>query len=66
MIRVGDRVRRTINVTDKSRHGNTVDGMEYVPRNGVVIWVHPKKRFYTAEFTIGQRKVRESYFMDRR
>lgn len=33
-----------------------------ITRTGRVVWIHPARRFYVVEFTIGGRKVRESYF----
>lgn len=31
------------------------------PQTGTVVYIHPKGRYYTVEFKIGDGKVRESY-----
>ncbi len=54
-VRVGDIVTRyPITFTDKERK-------KVSPIQGRVIWVHPLNRFHVAEFSKGQRVVRESF-----
>lgn len=30
-------------------------------KEGTVVYIHPEKRFFTAEFNCGQNRIRESY-----
>ena len=58
MVKVGDRVKMRIN------YG--MEGGALLPKEeGVVVYVHPKGRFFTVEFTFpgpeGPQKFRESY-----
>lgn len=52
--KVGDKVREFYN-----SHG--VVNIERTPTKAVVVYVHPRGRFYTVEFNFGGKKVRESY-----
>lgn len=52
--KVGDKIKEIYN-----SHG--VVNVEKTPIEAVVIYVHPKGRFYTVEFNFGGKKVRESY-----
>ena len=61
-LKVGDRVRRRI------EYG--MEGGGLLPREeGVVVYIHPERRFYTVEFTFAPgpdgkpRKFREAYLM---
>ncbi len=60
-MKVGDTVRKSISVSTTS--GTTGDRTleETVVREGKVVYVHPKGRFYTAEFTFRDGTIRESY-----
>lgn len=60
MIRVGDKVScrmsyRMSNEEDR-RQGNADK-----PMTGTVVWVHPKGRFYTVEFSFPLGNIRECY-----
>lgn len=55
-MKVGDKVRKKLEWTEVGRsikkHGVAT---------GTVIFVHPKGRFYTVEFRIGERILRETF-----
>ena len=42
-------------------------GYEYLtderPMSGRVVYIHPRRRFFTVEFSAGERSFRENYFM---
>ena len=51
--------------------GDTLDGSEKSrkPMPGVVVYIHPRGRYLTAEFTVRGKKIRESFtlpLIDRR
>lgn len=48
MVKVGDKTRERCEALRNSM-------------TGVVVYVHPEKRFYVVEFQIGDRKFRESF-----
>ena len=56
-MKVGDRVRKRLSGTlceGKSQHSQ-------MTVTGTVIWIHPRKRFYVAEFRLGNETVRECF-----
>lgn len=60
-IKLGDRIKARIN------YG--MEGGGLLPKEeGIVVYVHPKGRFFTLEFTFpgpeGPQRFRESYIMD--
>lgn len=60
-IKVGDKVRRTIE-TDVAGSGGVERLFKLNTYTGVVVFVHRKRRFFTAEFDFGEwGKIRESY-----
>lgn len=63
MMKIGDKVRRKINYGAEY-------GRELPPEEGVVVYIHPERRYYTVEFTFQKgstvRKFRESYPMKNR
>lgn len=63
MVKVGDRVTSTLSYVfdEKTENtGRTRDGKGIF--HGVVKWVHPKRRFYMAEFTLRDGKYSEGLF----
>lgn len=60
-MKVGDTVRKIISVSATS--GTTGDRTpeETIVREGKVVFVHPRGRFYTAEFAFQDGTIRESY-----
>lgn len=42
-------------------------GYEYLaderPMSGRVVYIHPRRRFFTVEFPAGERSFKENYFM---
>lgn len=58
-MKVGDTVRKTISTGGKN-YGKT-NAEEGQRHTGRVIYVHPKGRFYTAEFRFRDGNIRESY-----
>lgn len=57
MVNIGDKVKGK--VTRAICGASTPSDIEY---EGEVIYIHPKGRFYTVEFTLPNGKVRESYY----
>ena len=55
-MRVGDRV------TEKVSFGDSMPK----PMAGTVVWIHPRRIFYVAEFELAIGKFRESYFFPTR
>lgn len=37
-----------------------------VTKTGVVVYIHPQRRFYTVEFDVNGHKIRESYYFPAR
>lgn len=60
-MKVGDTVRRIISCSLTSGTTGAVTPEEQVRRIGEVVYVHPKGRFYVAEFDFPDGKIRESY-----
>ena len=61
-MRVGDTVIKTISCSISSRSGmGATWEEEQIEYEGKVIYVHPKGRFYTVEFTLPFGTIRESY-----
>ena len=60
-MRVGDTVRKTISSRATSGTGGVRLPEEEIEYEGKVIYVHPKGRYYTAEFTFRDGTTRESY-----
>lgn len=56
MIKVGDKVHKTIT-------GTITTGHDAKPPKcwGQVVWIHPLGRFYLAEFTFGRGTIRECF-----
>ena len=54
-VKVGDTVTERIQL-DKGR--------SHVPYKGTVIYVHPERRFYRAEFQLGNGVVREAFIIN--
>ena len=62
-MKIGDKVRKTIN-TSSCKDWGRPNEEETKARNGRVIYIDPKGRFYTAEFHVYNRAVRESFFFE--
>ena len=63
MVQVGDIVERAINSSDKRAYdGGFVSDLELNVHKGVVVYVHPRGRFYTVEFDFAEGKLRENYY----
>lgn len=60
-MRVGDTVRKIITVSATSGITGERTPEETILREGKVVYVHPKGRFYTAEFTFRDGTIRECY-----
>jgi hypothetical protein len=60
-MRVGDTVRKTIACSVTSRQMGTITPEELIVYTGKVVFVHPKGRFYTAEFAFRDGTIRECY-----
>lgn len=60
-MRVGDTVRKRISCSTTSGVTGATPPEEREERYGKVIFVHPKGRFYTAEFAFCDGNIRESY-----
>ena len=55
-----------INVGDKRAEVPTLEGAWYLGRIPCrVIYVHPKRRYYTVEFIFDRGSFRESYWLPR-
>lgn len=54
MMKVGDKVKRKI-------YYGAEYGGNLPPEEGIVVFIHPQRRFYTLEFTFPLGKIRESY-----
>ena len=63
MMKIGDKIRRKISFGAEYSSSQPI-------REGVVVYIHPERRFYTLEFTFRKggtvRKFRESYPMKNR
>lgn len=55
-MKVGDKIKRKIEYG--AEYGSNLP-----PEEGVVVYIHPKHRYYTVEFTFPKGKIRESYPM---
>lgn len=60
-MRVGDTVRKRISCRSTSGAQGYRMPEEEMEHDGKVIYVHPKGRFYTAEFAFCDGTIRESY-----
>lgn len=60
-MKVGDTVRKIISVSTTSGTTGSITPEETVVREGKVVYVHPKGRYYVAEFDFPDGKIRESY-----
>ena len=60
-MRVGDKVRKKISCSTTSGATGFPTPEEKAVRTGKVIFVHPKGRFYTAEFAFCDGNIRECY-----
>lgn len=60
-MKVGDTVRKIITVSATSGITGERTPEETIVREGKVVYVHPKGRFYTAEFALPFGTIRESY-----
>lgn len=60
MIRVGDKVCKKLSYqmsNEEERRQGTADK----PVTGTVVWVHPRRRYYVAEFSFPLGNIRECY-----
>lgn len=65
MVKVGDRVTSTLSYVfdEKTENtGRTRNGKGIF--HGVVKWVHPKRRFYVAEFTLRDGSILRACFRE--
>lgn len=60
-MRVGDTVRKIISCSATSGQTGATAPEEQVVRTGKVVYVHPKGRYYVAEFDFPDGKIRECY-----
>lgn len=57
-MKVGDKVSKVPETLYDAVNYWKMDRREHV---GTVVYIHPKRRFYTVEFDINGGKIRESY-----
>lgn len=60
-MKVGSKVRKTISSSATRNDFNKGFPEEKIYHYGKVIYVHPRGRFYTAEFNFRNGVIRESY-----
>lgn len=60
-MKVNDIVSKIISCSTTSGQTGAITQEEMVKRTGKVIYVHPKGRFYVAEFAFQDGAIRESY-----
>lgn len=57
-IKIGDTVKKKLTaMVDNSGTGQGVQ-----PSYGTVVWIHPERRFYVAEFPMGNSVIRECFW----
>lgn len=60
-MQIGDKVRKHISTSVAAVHPGVRYPEEQAEYTGVVVYAHPRGRYYTAEFTFPQGKIRETY-----
>lgn len=61
MLRLGDKVKKGINWTDDEPSRPGVKKKVRETAEGKVVYIHPRRRYYTLEFIFPGGKYRESY-----
>lgn len=51
---------------DRKTERMTMGDCRPVTKTGTVVYIHPRRLFYTVEFEVDGHKVRESYFFPAR
>lgn len=60
-MKVGDTVRKIISVSTTSGTTGSITPEETIVREGKVIYVHPKGRYYTVAFAMPDGTIKECY-----
>ena len=61
MLRLGDKVQKNINWTDDEPSKRGAPKKNRETAEGTVVYIHPRRRYYTLEFAFSGGKYRECY-----
>ena len=61
-MKVGDKVRKRINTT-AAKIGTGPIREDATPQNGTIIYIHPRGRFFVAEFNFTAGSIKECYYI---
>lgn len=65
-MKVGDPVTLVIETLPKEQSKEGDHHVQRVTLRGKVFYIHPRRRYYTAEFVIGKERFRESFYFRNR